>query len=84
MTTPTEARRLADRSTAWFEEDNALRSLADQVDALTAERDALRKDRLILRRAAQDSLALLRKGVPGWGIAKDILNLALHQTGEKP
>ena len=53
----------------------ALIALAD----MTAERDALRTDKTLLQDAAQDALNLLRD-MPGWGAAKNILNMALHQT----
>lgn len=33
-----------------------------------------------LLKAAQDALALLKKGAPGWGVAKDILNAAIHKA----
>jgi hypothetical protein len=49
----------------------------DDVEALILR---LREQRNILLRAAIDALALLKKGAPGWGVAKDLLNAAIHKA----
>lgn len=60
-----------------------LASLREKYAAAQHAADCLEAKCNALHEAAASALYLLKKDAPGWGVAKDILALAIHNTGKQ-